>query len=224
MSYLKTLDLALLKFLYQRPFQASSAIKTLIFIGDGPFWMLLIFASALLGQLLHLVVFEQLAVLLMLALALGNALFTPMKIKIKRRRPYANPELQQKLQLEILNRDPGHGSKALESFPSGHAFWTTLSVLVIVFQLGWPAAVALLWLIPVMIFMRPYLGVHYPSDTLVGFALGCVIAAVVAWLKADVWNVIGQIKLWAGAVYFYGYWFFILGYIFVGFKSWLKRV
>ena len=79
------------------------------------------------------------------------------------------------------------------------------------------------WLIPAMMLLRPYLGVHYPSDAVVGFLLGVMICSLVlsqstllTGLSVDILN--------GGMLYLIGYWIFLAGFLVVGFKSWLKRV
>lgn len=229
MTSFQQIDIQLLKWIYQRPFKRSWFIKVLIFVGDGPFWMLVVFFAALISQVSVLPSaaeqsFALIANLLIIGLVIGNFIFVPMKEKIHRRRPYANPELQKKLNIEIVNRDPGHGSKELESFPSGHAMWTTLCVGIICSQFGWPAVITLGWLVPVMILLRPYLGVHYPSDALLGFVLGIIIATLVVNIAPYVAEFVVTLQQHLGAFYLLGYWMFIALFLYKGMKSWLKRV
>ncbi|MCP3926575.1 MAG: phosphatase PAP2 family protein [Desulfobacterales bacterium] len=222
MEYLKKIDRQLLKWAYQKYFKDIFFIKALIFMGDGPFWMIVVFISALTGQLYNSVSFTQLSILLMFGLAISNLVFTPLKSHIKRIRPYANAELHRDLQIEITNRDPGHGSKELESFPSGHVLWTTLCVSIICFKFGFIAILIFGWLIPAMMFLRPYLGVHYPSDVLAGLILGSINTSITLVISHTLMDFINSLKEYNG--YIYGYWFFISVFLFVGFKSWLKRV
>ncbi|RJP39752.1 MAG: phosphatase PAP2 family protein [Desulfobacteraceae bacterium] len=222
MEYFIKLDRQLLKWAYQRRFEDSAYVKTLIFMGDGPFWMITLFISALAGQLLSNSSLIQLSIILMLGLALGNFVFTPLKGYVKRLRPYADRELHKNLNILIKNRDPGHGSKELESFPSGHVLWTTICVSLICFQYGLIAVILLGWMIPTMIFLRPYLGVHYPSDALAGLAIGITLAAITMLISPMVLNFLDRLKDFNG--YIYGYWVFITIFLIVGFKSWLKRV
>ena len=75
---------------------------------------------------------------------------------------------------------------SLQSFPSGHAFASSAIFLTIAYHyqrrnprqrvLGYSVAILLVLLIGVG---RVYLGVHWPSDVLVGWALGSVSAALV---------------------------------------------
>ena len=222
MPPLVQLDKNLLKWAYQRPFNNTPMIKALIFMGDAPFWMLIIVMAALAAQILNSTAFDQLAMALMLGLTIGHLTFGQLKVRVKRRRPYANPALQESLNITINNRDPGHASKEFESFPSGHVFWTTLSASLIAFQFGVVGAMLFGWMIPAMMFLRPHLGVHYPSDTLAGLTLGIVMASITHAVFPYVWEVITPLK--SSPNYVYGYWLFIGAFLVVGVKSWLKRV
>ena len=223
MHSLKTLDLALLNFLYKLPFRRNLFIRTLIFIGDGPAWMLVLLLLALTGWWLDKLALMAAANLMVLGLTLGNFCFVPFKKHVPRRRPYANPRLQQKLGLEIINRDPDHGSKHLESFPSGHVTWTTICVGILCSQFGEPALLTLGWLIPAMVILRPYLGVHYPSDALGGLLLGSLITVLTLSFSDMVLSLTQD--LYQGSILVgIGYWLFLAGFLAAGFKSWLKRV
>ncbi len=191
-------------------------------MGDGPFWMIIVFISALIGQLLDIESYTQLSVFLMLGFIISNMVFTPLKTHVKRRRPYANLELHKDLHVEIQNRDPGHASKEIESFPSGHVLWTTLCVSLICFQYGYTAILLFGWMIPTMMYLRPHLGVHYPSDVLAGFVIGITTVGIILFISPVLIKCINGIK--NHAAYLFGYWIFISAFLIVGFKSWLKRV
>ena len=204
------------------PFKQSIFIKALIFMGDGPFWMFLLFIAALTGQLINNESFYQLSILLMLGLMISNIVFVLCKTKVKRKRPYANFELQQHLQIEITNRDPGHGSKELESFPSGHVLWTTLCVSLIYSQFGYMSLILFGWMIPAMVYLRLYLGVHYPSDVLASLALGSVNVLITLLLAPSLMEYLNGFRNNTG--FLVGYWVFIIVFLIIGFKSWLNRV
>ena len=222
MQQLARIDTTLLKWVYQIPFKNSYLIKALIFMGDAPFWMLIIVISALAGQFLNTPSFESLAISLMLGFAIGNLLLSQLKIRVNRQRPYANTSLQEKLNIIINNRDPGHGSKELESFPSGHVFWTTLCVSLICYQFSWSGFFMVSWMVPAMLFLRPHLGVHYPSDALAGFVIGILLAIITLLLLPLVLAYVDTLKAFNG--YVFGYWLFVLTFLVIGIKSWKKRV
>jgi hypothetical protein len=90
---------------------------------DGPFWMIVLFITALAGQLLNSESLRRLVILLMFGLMIGNVAFVFCKTYVKRKRPYADVQLQKVLNVKIQNRDPGHGSKELESFPYQGMFY-----------------------------------------------------------------------------------------------------
>jgi len=222
MQYLIQIDRQLLKRAYQGRFIHIIPVKWLIFMGDGPFWMIVVFIAALTGQLLNLASFSETAVRLMLGLTLGQAVFALLKTHVRRKRPYANLELHQKLQIKIQNRDPGHGSKEFESFPSGHVYWTMICVSIICFQYGMIAVLLFGWMIPTMMYLRPHLGVHYPSDAIAGLILGGIIVAVTLLSGQIILDVIRIYK--EQTIYLIAYWTFISVFLIVGYRSWLKRV
>ncbi len=178
--------------------------------------------SALIGQAFNVLSFERVANLLIFGLTITNLVLVPLKKNIQRKRPYADSQMQEVLNLKIDNRDPGHGSKELESFPSGHAVWTSLSVCIISFHYGYIALLSLGWMIPVIMYLRPHLGVHYPSDVIAGFLIGLINAMITICLSSTIFGLVTSMK--NNDFYTYGYWIFILFFLIIGFKSWLKRV
>lgn len=219
---MKKIDGHILKWAYQHPLENSLIIRTLIFMGDGPFWMIVLFTTALAGQLLNSEILRQLVILIMFGMIISNVAFVFCKTYVKRKRPYANMHTQEALGIQIQNRDPGHGSKELESFPSGHVLWTTINVSLFFFQLGYIPLLILGWMIPAMIYLRLHLGVHYPSDVLASLILGSVTVVITVSIAPDIIEFTNGLRDHPG--FLYGYWAFISGYLIVGFKSWLKRV
>jgi undecaprenyl-diphosphatase len=222
MDYLLKIDRFLLKWAYQKSFNNNLIIKSLIFIGDGPFWLIVLFIISLLGLFLNYENMYQLSIMLMIGLTISNVIFFLCKTKIKRKRPYADIELHKIINLSIDNRDPGHGSKELESFPSGHVLWTTVSVGIICFKLGFIYLLFIGWLIPIMIFLRLHLGVHYPSDVIAGLFIGIINSIITIVISTEL---IGLLNIYKHSSWFtYGYSVFVLIFVFIGFKSWMKRV
>ena len=68
------------------------------------------------------------------------------------------------------------------SFPSAHAA-TSFAGATLIGALAPPLRPALYGAAAVMAFTRPYLGVHYPSDVVVGAAVGTAIGRVLARLR-----------------------------------------
>ncbi|BBM00293.1 phosphatidylglycerophosphatase [Microbulbifer sp. GL-2] len=216
------LDQNLLKWAYRRSYRKSNLLDILVLTGDAPFWMLSVFFFAAAGEFYNSLALENISILLMFALIISNLLYTPLKRHFKRLRPYADENLQKLLGIQINNRDPGSASKAIESFPSGHVVWTSVSVIVICSQFGWPAVLLLGWLIVAMIFLRPYLGVHYPSDTLAGLALGSAVGVLTIHLSPALINLLKYVK--GHNLLIFVYWACIGLFLFFGFKSWKHRI
>lgn len=191
-------------------------------MGDGPFWLIVMAVAAFIGQIFNVLSFEQVANLLIFGLTITNFVITPLKKKVKRKRPYADKQLRNELNLIISNRDLDHGSRELESFPSGHAVWTSLSVFIISFQFGYIGLLLFGWMIPAIMYLRPHLGVHYPSDVIAGFFIGGVNAMITIYFSPIILDLVTNLKV--NNFYTYGYWAFILFFLFYGYKSWLKRV
>jgi membrane-associated phospholipid phosphatase len=89
------------------------------------------------------------------------ALNTAIKLAVGRRRP------------ELRGLPPLTGTPTALSFPSSHAS-TAFAAALLYSQLGLPI-VPLYSLAAGLSLSRLYLGVHYPSDVLVGAALGTVM-------------------------------------------------
>ena len=111
-----------------------------------------------------------------LVLSLGGAiaLYELIKPLVGRPRPHVG---------QLVSTATGY------AFPSGHVTQTTavavtLAILGARLTFSWPHKVAI-WLIAVLVclavgFSRIYLGVHWPTDVLAGYALGALWAALCA--------------------------------------------
>jgi undecaprenyl-diphosphatase len=71
------------------------------------------------------------------------------------------------------------GTPSRLSFPSAHATSTTAAAILLGRVTGLPLPVVL---VPPMALSRLVLGVHYPSDVVIGVAVGAVVAKVVSRL------------------------------------------
>lgn len=119
------------------------------------------------------------------------------KVVVVRKRPYVDEKFRDLFNLMVENRDPIYGKKHLESFPSGHCFFTWMAWVVFTDIFGWPGFVlAGLLAFPMPIF-RSNLGVHFPSDVYAGALLGGLTGFIVVNLDAIF---IEPMRLWLNSV------------------------
>jgi undecaprenyl-diphosphatase len=136
-------------------------LKVVSRLGDGVFWYALMAAMPLLRGRAGLVIAAQ----MMVTGAVGFAVYKGLKKRLVRERPFVG-----QLGIECVTRPLDR-----YSFPSGHTLHAVLfSVLALahVPELG-ALLVPMATLIAVS---RVVLGLHYPSDVLVGAGLGAAIA------------------------------------------------
>ncbi len=168
---IKILDLDLKGCLYLNHLSHSQRValffKTISRLGDGPFWyvmLLSVWATQGLAyglQILYLI----------LAGSVGTLIYKFLKHKTTRPRPY------QVHQVIVI------GERPLDhfSFPSGH----TLHAVMVTIVLGYIQPVLLILMLPFTILIalsRMVLGLHYPSDVIVGAIIGASVASAVILL------------------------------------------
>lgn len=136
-------------------------------LGDGVFWYMLMAVLLLRYQVEALP-----AVLHMLAIALtGTLIYKLIKSKTLRQRPFhVYPSI-------VCN---GHTLDQY-SFPSGHTMHAVAFSIISVAYFP-----ALIWLVlpftMLVALSRPILGLHYPSDVLVGALLGALLSTLSLYL------------------------------------------
>lgn len=143
--------------------------KVISRLGDGWFWYALIAAIAFVGGLPVLSFLLQ----TLLTSGVGVLLYKRLKQHTLRPRPY---QVHQAIKL---------GERPLDhfSFPSGH----TLHAVSFTIMLGSQFPLLLPLLVPFMLLValsRMILGLHYPTDVLVGAVLGSLLAtSSLIWLS-----------------------------------------
>lgn len=141
--------------------QVALFFKVISRLGDGWFWYALIAALAVYGgQLAYVFLMKTL-----LVSGLGVVLYKYLKQHTLRPRPY---QVHQAIVL---------GERPLDhfSFPSGHTLHAVLFTIMLGSQ--WPVLLTIL--VPFMLLVglsRMILGLHYPTDVLIGAALGASLA------------------------------------------------
>lgn len=160
------LDLDLKGCLYLNHFSKSQTViyffKSISRLGDGLFWCAMLLSLWVLEGLFYIV---QVGYLVLSGLV-GTGIYKILKQKTTRPRPY------QVHQVICLHEQPlDHFS-----FPSGH----TLHAVMISTVVGYIQPMLLILMLPFTILValsRMVLGLHYPSDVLIGAFIGVMVAS-----------------------------------------------
>lgn len=163
---IRILDLDLKGCLYLNHFSHSERVayffKVVSRLGDGLFWYVMLATVWLWQGLLY----GLQIIYLLLGGSVGTGIYKLLKSKTVRPRPY---QVHQVIRL---------GERPLDhfSFPSGH----TLHAVMITTVLGYIQPLLLVLMLPFTILValsRMVLGLHYPSDVVVGALIGGVVAS-----------------------------------------------
>lgn len=175
---IKMLDLDLKGCVYLNHLSQSQRIalffKTISRLGDGPFWYVMLLSVWTIQGLAY-----GLNILYLVVMgSIGTLIYKFLKNKTTRPRPY------QVHQVIVL------GERPLDhfSFPSGH----TLHAVMVTITLGYIQPLLLILMLPFTILValsRMVLGLHYPSDVIVGAIIGVSVASTII-LLAPSFNVI----------------------------------
>lgn len=163
---IKILDLDLKGCLYLNHLSHSQRVslffKIVSRLGDGPFWYAMLFAV----WYAHGLDYGIQILYVILAGSVGTAIYKFLKHKTVRPRPY------QVHQVIVL------GERPLDhfSFPSGHTLHAVMATIV----LGYMLPMLLIIMVPFTVLValsRMVLGLHYPTDVLVGAVIGATVAS-----------------------------------------------
>jgi undecaprenyl-diphosphatase len=128
--------------------------------GSTTFWLLVCILLWVKGR-------KRDAVLLAIGIVLGGLIFYPVKVLLPRARPYMTVEDARVLDVE------GGGS-----FPSGHS--KNGFTAAVILGDAWKRWRALFYVLAFLIGLsRIYVGVHWPSDVIVGSVVGWIIGRLV---------------------------------------------
>ncbi len=165
---IKILDLDLKGCLYLNHLSHTQSIalffKMISRLGDGAFW----YAMLLLIWVQKGLIYGLKLIYVVLGGSIGTAIYKFLKHKTTRPRPY------QVHQVIVL------GERPLDhfSFPSGHTLHAVMASVV----LGYIQPILLFVMLPFTVLValsRMVLGLHYPSDVIVGALIGATVASLI---------------------------------------------
>ena len=165
---IRILDLDLKGCLYLNHFSHRQNIalffRVISRLGDGAFW----YAMLLTVWITQGIAYSLQIVYVLLGSSLGTGLYKLLKNKTTRPRPY---QVHQVIHL---------GERPLDhfSFPSGHTLHAVMATVV----LGYIQPMLLLVMLPFSVLValsRMVLGLHYPTDILVGALIGASVASAI---------------------------------------------
>ncbi|WP_163121313.1 phosphatase PAP2 family protein [Acinetobacter portensis] len=174
---IRMLDLDLKGCLYLNQFSHEERVATFFKIisklGDGAFWYVMLVSV----WVLQGVQYTPQILYVVLGGAVGTLIYKILKSKTVRPRPY---QVHQVIRL---------GERPLDhfSFPSGHTLHAVMATIIF----GYIQPILLVLMLPFTVLVavsRMILGLHYPSDVVVGAVIGGAVASGIV-LSAPYFNV-----------------------------------
>jgi len=169
---------------YNLPIRWNRFLRGLLIFGDVPIWIIIFTTAYISGTILQVSSLQTVGLMIFWAIWISAFTLILPKVLVVRKRPYADEKFHDLFNLFVENRDPTYGKKSLESFPSGHCFFTWMAWVVFSYIYGWPGFIILALLAFPMPIFRCNLGVHFPSDVYGGALLGFLTSAIVVILDS----------------------------------------
>ena len=174
---------------------ADGLFTAFTFLGEETFLLVMVFG-------IYWCFNKRLGEYLMLSLYASIGANGVLKDLVRRPRPFLTPGFEdvRYVAIETPLVDTVHLKESF-SFPSGHSQWSAAFFGGLSFwRRRWGTSVLCCMLVLAVMCSRLYLGVHFPTDVLMGAALGLGFAALSSWLfrrfyRYRLWMFVGAVGI-----------------------------